>query len=85
MDCSTGGLVPGARILLAPGYQLTFLAAALAPRYPQLPLVVMSGYPRDEGEPLTQRPDVPFLQKPLAESQLLETVGALVQKRRRSA
>ncbi len=61
------------------------LAAALAARYPQLPLVVMSGYPRDEGEPLTQRPDVPFLQKPLAESQLLETIGALVEKRRRPA
>ncbi|MBA3659498.1 MAG: response regulator [Gemmatimonadales bacterium] len=61
------------------------LAAALAPRYPQLPLMVMSGYPRDEGEPLSQRPDVPFLQKPLAESQLLETIGALVEKRRRSA
>ena len=55
------------------------LARVIERRFPSLPLVWMSGHPRDEGlssEGLSG--DQPFLQKPVSNELLLQTVAQLL-------
>ena len=57
------------------------LGDQLAEHYPEVPVVWMSGYPR---EAFSGRPGTAFLQKPIGTERLLAVVGEIVGKRSRS-